>query len=107
MSLYEKSFNVLGSISTVFNNLLGYHRLTGLFGTGATLVVDLTIVIQIIMFLFVALSLVYKNQRKFKTHCQLMGVAVILHILSFLIVMLPTFYNGFGYFTTTTSDIIV
>lgn len=36
-----------------------------------------------------------------------MGLALILHILSFLIVMLPTFYTGFNYFTTSTSDMLV
>lgn len=36
-----------------------------------------------------------------------MGLALILHILSFLFVMLPTFYGGFEYFVTTTSNMSV
>ena len=74
-------------------------KLTGLFGTAAPLAVDITVIIQVVMFLMVIMGLVYKNKRKFKIHGELMGIAVILHFLSFLIVMLPTFYSGFDYFT--------
>ncbi|MCJ7613226.1 DUF420 domain-containing protein [Candidatus Bathyarchaeota archaeon] len=81
--------------------------MTGLFGTGASLEIDINVMIQVVMFLIIVVGLVYKRKRKFKMHGELMGIAVILHLLSFLIVMLPTFYADFDYFTMTTSDIIV
>jgi len=34
-----------------------------------------------------------------------MGIAVILHVLSFLVVMGPSFSEGYEYFTTATSDL--
>ena len=49
-----------------------------------------------IMFLIIVISLIYKNKNKFKIHGVLMGIAVTLHILTFLTVMGPIF---FGYFS--------
>lgn len=79
--------------------------MTGLFGTAASLEKDINVIIQVVMFLIFVVGLVYKTKRKIKMHGKLMGVAVILHILSFLIVMLPTFYAGVDYFIIATSDI--
>jgi uncharacterized membrane protein YozB (DUF420 family) len=69
--------------------------LTGIFGTGAALNVDVNLILQIIMFVIIVISLFYKNKMKFKIHGVLMGIAVILHVLTFLTVMGPRF---FGYF---------
>lgn len=70
--------------------------MTGIFGTGADLQVDINLILQIIMFLIIVISLIYKNKMKFKIHGVLMGIAVTLHVLSFLTVMGPIF---FGYFS--------
>jgi uncharacterized membrane protein YozB (DUF420 family) len=70
--------------------------LTGIFGTGAALNVDINLILQIIIFAIIVISLVYKNKMKFKMHGVLMGIAVILHIITFLTVMGPIF---FGYFS--------
>ena len=85
--------------------ILGDIRLIGIFGTGALLQTDINLIVQIVMFLIIAISLVYKNKNKFKIHGGLMGIAVILHVISFLAVMLPSFNDGYDYFTTATSDL--
>jgi uncharacterized membrane protein YozB (DUF420 family) len=77
--------------------------LTGIFGTGATLQVDINLILQIIMFVIIAISLFYKNKNKFKTHGVLMGIAVILHVLTFLTVMGPIFFGHFSTFVEYTS----
>ena len=51
------------------------------------------------MFLIIVISLIYKNKNKFKIHGVLMGIAVILHVLSFLTVMGPIFFGYFREFT--------
>ena len=55
------------------------------------------------MFLIIVIGLVYKNKRKFKIHGGIMGIAVILHVLSFLLVMGPIFFRNFESFVTYTS----
>ena len=57
------------------------------------------------MFLIIIIGLVYKNKRKFKIHGGMMGIAVILHILTFVLVMGPSFSEGYDYFTTAASDL--
>jgi len=79
--------------------------LTGIFGTGAFFQTDIYLILQIGMFLIIVISLVYKNKNKFKIHGGLMGIAVILHVLSLLVVMGPSFYDGYDYFMTATSEL--
>jgi len=79
--------------------------LTGIFGTEAVLQTDINLILQIVMFLIIVIGLVYKNKRKFKIHGGIMGIAVILHILSLLVVMGPSFSENYEYFTTGTSDV--
>jgi uncharacterized membrane protein YozB (DUF420 family) len=97
----------LGSIFVVWNNFLGEIRLTGILGTNAHLGTDINLILQIIMFLIIIISLIYKNKRKFKIHGGLMAIAVILHVLTFLIVMGPPFFESFNYYITATSDLRV
>jgi uncharacterized membrane protein YozB (DUF420 family) len=80
------------------------NKLTGIFGTGAVLQTDINLILQIVMFLIIVISLIYKNKMKFKIHGGLMGIAVILHVISLLAVMGPSFSAGYEYFTTFTSD---
>jgi len=79
--------------------------LTGIFGTGAVLQTDINLILQIVMFLIIVTSLIYKNKMKFKIHGGLMAIAAILHVLSLLAVMGPSFSAGYEYFTTSTSDL--
>ena len=78
--------------------------MTGIFGTGAYLQTDINLILQVVMFLVIVIGLFYKNKRKYKLHGELMGIAVVLHILSFLLVMAPSFSEAYEYFTTATSD---
>jgi uncharacterized membrane protein YozB (DUF420 family) len=73
-------------------------------GTKANLGADINLILQIVMFLLLVIGLVYKSKRKFKIHGSLMGIAIILHVLTFLTVMVPPFLESFDYFVTTTSD---
>jgi uncharacterized membrane protein YozB (DUF420 family) len=78
--------------------------LTGIFGTGAFFQTDVNLIMQVVMFLIIIIGLVYKNKRKFKIHGALMGIAVILHVISFFLVMAPSFSQAYEYFTTAISD---
>ena len=74
----------------------------GIFGTNAVLITDLTLLIQIAAFILLLGALVYKTKGKFKIHGSVMGVALIVHFISFLIAMGPSFVGGFGFLTTET-----
>ena len=76
--------------------------LAGIFGTNAILITDANLIVQIISFLLLLIGLVYKAKGKFKLHGSFMGVAVFLHLISFLIAMAPSFLDGFEFFTTDT-----
>ena len=89
----------------LYVTIFGDIRLTGIFGPGALLQTDINLILQIVMFLLIVIGLVYKSKRKFKIHGGLMGIAVILHVISFLAVMLPSFNDSYDYFTTATSDL--
>ena len=79
--------------------------MTGIFGTGAVLQTDVNLILQVVMFLIIVIGLVYKKRNKFKIYGGLMGIAVILHVISLLLVMGPSFSEGYEYFTTATSDV--
>ena len=72
--------------------------MTGIFGTGASLEIDINLILQIAAFLILVASLVYKNKNKFKMHAISMGIAVILHVLSYIAVMGPIFFSNWGIF---------
>jgi len=55
------------------------------------------------MFAIILISLFYKNKNKFKIHGWLMGIAVILHVASFLAVMGPIFFGHFSAFVEYTA----
>lgn len=77
--------------------------MSGIFGTNAVLITDINLLIQIIAFILILVGLGYKTKGKFRNHGFVMGVAVVLHLTSFLIAMGPSFLNGFEFFTTDTS----
>ncbi|MGD2066144.1 MAG: hypothetical protein PVI43_03115 [Candidatus Bathyarchaeota archaeon] len=70
--------------------------MTGIFGTGASLEVDINLILQIVSFLILIVGIVYKNKKKFKMHSISMGVAVILHVISFIAIMGPVFFRYLG-----------
>ena len=53
-------------------------------------------------FILVLGALVYKAKRKFKIHGSIMGVAVLLHFVTFLIAMGPSFVGSITFLTTET-----
>jgi uncharacterized membrane protein YozB (DUF420 family) len=61
--------------------------------------------VQIITFLILLIGYGYKRKGMFKIHGGIMGVAVSLHALSFLLVMGPSFFGGFEFFTTETYNL--
>ena len=81
--------------------------MTGILGTQAYLGADVNLIFQLITVALIIVSVVYKNKKKFKTHAQLMGVAVVIHILSFVAVMGPAFFTDFTGFVTFISLIEV
>ena len=79
--------------------------MTGIFGTKALLQTDINLILQIIMFLILLMGYFYKKKGKFKAHGVVMGIAVFLHVFSFLLVMGPSFFGNFEFFTTETSHL--
>jgi uncharacterized membrane protein YozB (DUF420 family) len=77
--------------------------LSGLFGTNAVLITDINLLIQIISFLMLLTGLAYKAKSQFKLHASFMGIAVSLHLISFLLAMAPSFIDAFKFFTTDMS----
>jgi uncharacterized membrane protein YozB (DUF420 family) len=65
---------------------------------------EVNFLLQIVMFLIIVIGLIYKYKRKFKIHGGMMGIAVILHVISFLTVMGPSFSQGYDFLTTATSE---
>ena len=82
-------------------------ELSGIFGTGAPLTVDLTLIAQIAAFVLVAIAMVCKFKRKWKPHGFIMGGALVLHLINFLVIMVPLFMTNFGLYTTGTSFVFV
>ena len=81
--------------------------MTGIFTANSHLGADVNLILQIVMLLLLIIGLFYKKKRKFKMHGVLMLIAVILHVLTFLVVMGPPFYESFNYYITATSDLSV
>jgi uncharacterized membrane protein YozB (DUF420 family) len=77
----------------------------GLLGTHAILEIDINLLIQVIAFAIVLVSLFYKQKTKYKIHGGLMGAAVLLHFVSFLVVMRPSLSNNIDYFTQIISQL--
>jgi uncharacterized membrane protein YozB (DUF420 family) len=76
--------------------------MTGIFGTNAVLITDLNLIVQIASFILVLGSLAYKIKGNFKIHGSIMGVAVLLHFITFLVAMGPSFVGNFTFLMTET-----
>ena len=64
---------------------------------------DLNLLTQVLTLLIIFLSLYYKKKGKIKLHGTTMGLAVILHSLTLVLVMGPIFFQNFEFFSTVTS----
>jgi uncharacterized membrane protein YozB (DUF420 family) len=90
-----------------YKKINGSETMTGLLGTNALLQIDINLILQIVMFLIITIGYYYKRQRKYKIHGSMMGIAVILHVISFLTVMGPSFSTNYDYLTMVFSDLVV
>jgi uncharacterized membrane protein YozB (DUF420 family) len=79
----------------------------GLLGTNALLLIDVNLILQIVTLIILGVSFYYKTQKNYKLHGSLMGVAVILHIITFVAVMGRRFRENFDIFTTATSELSI
>jgi len=61
---------------------------------------DLNLVIQIVTLAIIFVSLYYKKKGKIKLHAITMGTAVVLHLLTLILVMGPSFVQSFTFFTS-------
>ena len=62
---------------------------------------DLNLLIQILTLAIIFVSLYYKQKGKMKNHGASMALAMFLHLLTFLIVMGPIFFQYFSYYSTS------
>ena len=61
---------------------------------------DLNLLTQILTLAVILVSLYYKRKGKLKHHGATMCVAVILHVLTFVSVMAPIFFEYFSFYST-------
>ncbi|PVX24348.1 MAG: hypothetical protein CW691_08040 [Candidatus Bathyarchaeum sp.] len=61
---------------------------------------DLNMLTQILTLIIIFVSLYYKKKGKLKHHGATMGIAVIVHILTFVLVMGPIFSESFAFFSS-------
>lgn len=73
----------------------------GFFGTGATLITDINLLIQIVAIIFVIIGIVYKVKRKVKIHGYLMAAAIFMHFITFIIAMGPAFSESLEFYTSS------
>ena len=74
----------------------------GFFGTGAALITDINLLIQIVAIIFVIIGIVYKVKRKVKIHGYLMAAAIFMHFITFIIAMGPAFSESLEFYTSST-----
>ena len=61
------------------------------------------LLLQIITLGLIFLSLYFKIKNNYKIHGTTMGIALILHVLTFLLIMGPIFFDNYSFFSTETS----
>lgn len=77
--------------------------MSGIFGTNAVFVTDLNLLFQIVSFILFFGALIYKAKGNFKIHGAIMGIAVLLHFITFLVAMGPSFVENINFLMTDTS----
>lgn len=65
---------------------------------------DLNLLTQILTVAVIFVSLYFKQKGKMKHHGALMGVAIVLHVLTFASVMGPIFFEYFSFYSTSFGD---
>ena len=90
----NKSYYILNCFKVKGRNL------TGILGTHAVLITDLTLLISIFSFVLLLGALVNKIKRKYTIHASIMGIALILHLITFLAAMMPSLVVGINFLTT-------
>jgi len=75
--------------------------MSGIFSSNTVFITDVNLVIQIVTFILILLGFRYKIRKKFQNHGYIMGIAVFLHLVFFIIAMWPSFSGGFEFFTTS------
>ncbi len=75
--------------------------MSGIFSSNTVFITDFNLVIQIVTFLLILVGFRYKIRKKFQNHGYIMGMAVFLHLVFFIIAMWPSFSGGFEFFTTS------
>jgi uncharacterized membrane protein YozB (DUF420 family) len=81
--------------------------LAGILGTQSYLGADLNLIFQLATFTLVIISVAFKRKKKFKKHGQLMGIAIVMHIISFIAIMGPVFFADFEGFVSFISNLEV
>ena len=66
-----------------------------------------SLVIQIIVLALLTVAVMFKNRKKFREHGILMTTSVVLHIITILYVMVPSFSSFFNSPGTIVIDVIV
>lgn len=67
----------------------------------------LNLVLQLVTITIIFLSLYFKMKKQYKRHGASMGIATILHVITFLLIMGPIFFENYSFFLTETSLIYV
>ena len=60
----------------------------------------LNLVLQFVTATILFFSLYFKMKKQYKKHGASMGIATILHVLTFLLIMGPIFYQNYSFFST-------
>ena len=77
--------------------------MSGIFGTYTAFITDVNLLIQIISFMLIVIGFGFKIKKKFIIHGYVMGAAIVLHLIFFVIAMWPSFSSGFEFFITSTA----
>lgn len=75
---------------------MGAFRGPGFLGTGATLLADITLLVQILFFLVLCLGVAAQLKRAYHWHDKLQTPVVVLNLLFIGLVMLPSFISAAG-----------
>jgi uncharacterized membrane protein YozB (DUF420 family) len=61
---------------------------------------DINLIIHIVILLIIFVSLYFKNKGDIKRHGTIMGIAVVLHVASLVVVMAPLFAQSFSFYSS-------
>jgi hypothetical protein len=64
--------------------------MSGLLGTKAAPLNDIALLLEIVILILIFIGIYYKMNKKYMVHGKIMGVAVVVHIFTILLVMIPS-----------------